>query len=300
MRLDDFDAAEFDRGDARIFYRQRGNGPPLLLLHGYPQTHHAWHAVAPALAQRYALVVPDLPGYGRSAGPEPTPENYSKRAIAAMMVELMQRLGHRRFFVAGHDRGARVAYRMALDSPQHVARLAVLDIVPTLDMWERFGHRGAMRSYHWNFLAQPAPLPERLIGNDPDFYLMHLLRRWAADFSRLAPDAIERYRQAFAQPATIAATCADYRAGAGIDVEHDRADPTSGVAIGCPLLLIWARQYLSSQSPLQTWRRWADDVREVALDCGHFVAEERADECAAALDAFFAEPGRADGAAGSN
>jgi haloacetate dehalogenase len=279
-----FATAEHALKDARLFVRSGGSGPPLLLLHGFPQTSFIWHRVAPRLAPHFSLVMPDLRGYGRSTGPSPLPDglNYSKRAMALDMVELMAGLGHDRFFVAGHDRGGRVAYRLALDHPQRVRRLAVLDIVPTLDAWDRMDHAGALRSYHWSFLAQPAPMPERLIGADPEFYLTHLLHRWAGDPASLSAAALADYVECFRRPEVIGASCADYRAGAGVDVEHDRADRDAQRRIACPTLVIWARRYLG-QSPLATWQRWADEVTEAPLDCGHFVAEEQPERCAQAL-----------------
>ena len=288
MSFEGFDTRLVDVGDARLFVRSGGKGPPLLLLHGYPQNHMIWHDVAPRLADRFHLVIADLRGYGRSTGPQPDAEGhlYSKRTMAADMIALMTALGHQRFSVAGHDRGGRVAYRLALDHPQRVDRLCVLDIVPTSEMWGRMNHAGALRSYHWSFLAQPAPMPEHMIGRDPDFYLLHLLRRWAGNFNALQAHALADYQESFRKPSVIAATCADYRAGAGIDVEHDRADRLAQKMIGCPTLVIWGRQYLNSQSPLATWQTWASNVREVALDCGHFIAEEQPQACAAALADF--------------
>lgn len=284
-----FEERRFDTGQAVIAALVGGSGPPLLLLHGYPQTRMIWHRIAPALAARFTVVAPDLRGYGRSTGPAPDDANshYSKRAMARDMVAVMDRLGHPRFAVAGHDRGGRVAYRMALDSPDRVSRLAVLDIVPTAEMWGRINHAGALKSYHWSFLAQPAPMPQRLIGADPDFYLDHLLRRWAGDHRALAPEALADYQASFRQPSVIAATCADYRAGATVDVEHDQADQQAGRRIACPTLVIWARQYLAAQSPLATWQRWCSgEVREAPVDCGHFIAEEQPQACAAALLEF--------------
>lgn len=277
---------------AEISARTGGKGEPVLLLHGFPQTHVVWHRVAPALAERFFVVVPDLRGYGESRGPgaDAGHVNHSKRAMAADMVALMTSLGHERFMVAGHDRGGRVGYRMALDSPAQVARFAAVDIIPTLDQWEHMDWRGALGSYHWAFLAQPAPMPERLIGGDPEFYLQHLLARWAGDREALDAAAVAEYARHFRKAEVIEACCEDYRAGAGVDVEHDRADREAGRRIGCPLLVLWGRRYLSAKvdSPAEVWRRWADDVREVALDCGHFLAEEQPQATAAALGEFFA------------
>jgi haloacetate dehalogenase len=277
--------------NAHLFVVSGGSGPPLLLLHGYPQTHTMWHAVAERLHGSFSLIVPDLRGYGDSTGPGPDVEhvNYSKRAMAEDMVDLMTKLGHQRFLVAGHDRGGRVAYRLALDHPDKVVRLAVLDIVPTYDVWDRMDGRAAMRGYHWQFLAQPAPLPERMIGRDPDFYARHLLDRWAGRREALEPAAVGEYLRHFRKASVIQASCEDYRAGATIDLEHDRADREAGRKIGCPTLVVWGRRYLTvkASSPLDVWRGWATDVRDVPLDCGHFLAEEEPEACASALRDFF-------------
>ena len=277
-------------GEVEIFVRIGGNGPPLLLLHGYPQTHVAWHRVAPILARHYTLIVPDLRGYGQSRGPAPDAahRHYSKRAMAQDMAALMTGLGHERFRLAGHDRGARVGYRLCLDHPERVERLAAIDIIPTLDVWEEIDADKALASYHWQFLAVPAPVPERLIGADPDFYIGHLLARWAGRRDGLDPAAVAAYLGQFRDPAVIAATCADYRAGATVDRADDAEDRRHGRKIACPVLVLWGRRYLSSKtsSPLKAWRKWADEVREVGLDCGHFVVEEKPEEAAQALLSF--------------
>ncbi len=289
--FDGFERRRIALGEADLNVLTGGRGPAVLLLHGYPQTLAMWHAVAPLLADRFALVMADLPGYGDSIGPAPDAAhvNYSKRTTAMSMVRLMESLGHRRFMLAGHDRGARVAYRLALDHPDRVSRFAALDIVPTLEVWEQMDWKEALATYHWPFLAVPAPLPETLIGGNPDFYLHHLLARWAGRREALAPEAVAAYERAFRKSSVIAATCADYRAGAGIDIEHDRADREAGRRIACPVLVVWGRNYLGDKvgSPLATWRRWAEDVSEVPLDCGHFLAEEEPEACAAALRDFF-------------
>lgn len=289
--LDWMEARRVSLGDAEMYLRFGGNGPPLLLLHGYPQTHLAWHRVAPLLARDFTLVIPDLRGYGASSGPAPDPDhhNYSKRVMAEDMVALMATLGHERFALAGHDRGGRVGYRLCLDHPERVARFAALDIVPTLNTWESMGADAALNTYHWQFLAVPAPVPERLIGSDPDFFFTHLLERWAGRPEALDPEAVRAYLAQFHNPAAIAATCADYRAGASVDRAHDQADRDAGRKIACPVLVVWGRRYLTAKdpSPLVTWRDWAEDAREVAFDCGHFIAEEEPGPCAAALRDFF-------------
>ena len=291
--LDGFERRRVATDGADIHLATGGDGPPLLLLHGYPQNHLIWHAVAPRLAERFTLVMPDLRGYGESTGPTPDADNvfYSKRTMGADMVAVMRALGHDRFGLAGHDRGGRVAYRLTLDHPDRVTRLAALDIVPTVDVWTAMDWKGALGGFHWPFLAQPAPLPERMIGADPDLFIGHLIERWAGDPAKLKPEAMAAYLKQFHNPAVIAATCADYRAGATVDMDHDRADREAGKKIGCPILLVWGRRYLTAKagSPLASWREWADDVREVPLDCGHFVAEEEPDACAAALIDFFGD-----------
>jgi haloacetate dehalogenase len=290
--FDGFRQARIPAGDADIFTLLGGEGPPLLLLHGFPQNHVMWHRVAPRLAALFSLVIPDLRGYGDSVGPAPDEihQNYSKRVMATDMIAVMAGLGHERFFVAGHDRGGRVAYRLALDHPERVGRLAVLDIVPTFDVWERINTEAGLRSYHWLFLAQPAPLPERMIGHDPDFYLHHLLDRWAGGPDALDAAAVAEYARHFRKPAVIEAMCEDYRAGATVDREDDRTDRVNGRRLACPTLVLWASQYLAAKvgSPIDIWRPWAADVRDVALPCGHFLAEEQPDACAAALERFFA------------
>lgn len=275
---------------ARINVATGGRGPAVLLLHGFPQTHVAWHAIAARLTDRFALVLADLRGYGDSHGPVPDRDHhtYCKRVMAGDMVEVMGALGHDRFFLAGHDRGGRVAHRLALDYPDRVVRLALVDILPTLEVWQRMNMAGALATYHWLFLAQPAPLPERLIRHDPEFYLHHLLDRWAGNKALLEAAAVAEYERCFRKPTVIEAACEDYRAGAGIDLDHDRADREAGRRIGCPALLLWGKRYFTDAEPLAIWRDYADDIREVPLECGHFVAEEEPDKCAAALAAFFA------------
>jgi haloacetate dehalogenase len=291
--LADFEERRIPTGQAEIFLRTGGTGPPLLLLHGYPQSHVMWHAVAPRLRTHFTLVMPDLRGYGESTGPPPDPQHlgYSKRAMAGDMGAIMTALGHGQFLLAGHDRGGRVGYRLALDHPERVRRFAALDILPTLDVWERMDKDSALRTYHWLFLAQPAPLPERLIGRDPEFYLRHLLDRWAGRSDALDPAAVAEYVRHFRKPSVIEAGCEDYRAGATVDLEHDRADRAAGRQLRYPTLVVWARRYLATKaaSPVAVWRAWGADVREVALDCGHFVAEEQPEACAVALREFFSE-----------
>jgi haloacetate dehalogenase len=283
-----------DTAAGRIFCRVGGEGPALLLLHGYPQTNVIYHRVAPALCRRFTLVIPDLPGYGWSAVPESDAEHtpYTKRATAAVMIAVMEALGFVRFRVAGHDRGGRVAYRLALDHPERVERLAVLDILPTYDYWRRMDRTYGLKMYHWLFLAQPEPLPERLIVADPAFYVDHTLASWtkAGDLAAFDPRALAHYRAALGDPLRIHAVCEDYRAGAHADHDHDAADRAAGRRIACPLLAVWGTGGLAptGETALDAWRQWAADVRGAPVDSGHFVAEENPDATAAALGDFFA------------
>ncbi|MQX36304.1 alpha/beta fold hydrolase [Roseospira navarrensis] len=287
-------------GETDVYHVTAGEGPPLLLLHGYPQTHRAWRAVAERLADRFTVILPDLPGYGRSRGPAPDPGNvaYSKRAMARTMVGLMAALGHETFHVAGHDRGGRVAYRLCLDHPRAVRRLAVVDILPTSDVWAMMTAKRALATHHWLFLAQPAPVPERMISADPALYIGHLLDRWVGRIRPLDPEDRAAYIAQFEDPAVVAATCADYRAGATVDWALDEADRRAGRRILCPTTVIWGTGYLADkmgQSPLTTWRNWCEQATETALPCGHFVMEEAPDACADALRAFMLGPADGDG-----
>ncbi|MFC7133265.1 MULTISPECIES: alpha/beta fold hydrolase [Salinibaculum] len=283
--FEDFDTRVVETSDAEIHLRLGGDGPPLVLVHGYPQTHVAWHAVAPALAEQFSVVVPDLRGYGDSIGPdEPTTADYSNRAMGRDIVELMGRLGYDRFGLAGHDRGGRVAYRLALDHPDRVDRLAVLDMVPNVEKLDRFTPEMAEAAFHWFLLAQPSPLPERLIGNDPAFFIDTMFERWAGD-GVLSPDAIAEYRRCFCEDDTIRAICADYRAGLSLDVEHDRQDREQGRQIACPVLSLWGTDGKSDLRPV--WERWADDVTGAGIDSGHFIMEEAPEETRRHLADFF-------------
>jgi haloacetate dehalogenase len=266
--------------------RVGGEGPPILLVHGYPQTHVCWHKLAPALARKFSLVVPDLPGYGDSGFLEADAANriYSKRNMAAIMAEVMKALGHRRFAVVGHDRGARVSYRLALDRPELVERLALLDIIPTVETWEAMTGLAAVAEFHWPFLAQTGDLPETLIQRDPDNFLRYLMARWAGDVRRIDSQALAEYLRCFRNHTVIRASCADYRAGATTDVADDEADRKAGKRIACPLLVLWGGSRKSDLLPV--WRRWADDVRGESLECGHFLQEEMPEETADKLLAF--------------
>ncbi len=272
--------------EAVVRVRVGGSGPPVLLLHGHPETHMMWHAVAPQLAERHTVVCADLRGYGESSKP-PTDdrhEPYSKRAMARDMVCVMQILGFDAFDVAGHDRGGRVAYRMALDQPHRVTRLAVLDIVPTYEMWRRVDKEFGLVDYHWFFLAQPSPFPENWIASAPEAYYFRNPHPW------MHPEALADYRRATSDPMTIHAMCEDYRAGATYDDDADRHDLEIGVRVRCPLHVLWAGRAELGRwfDVLAVWRRWADaPVSGRALDSGHFLAEEAATETAAELRSFF-------------
>jgi len=293
--LDGFAAQRIDTGEASIHLAIGGSGPPLLLLHGYPQTHVCWHLVAPRLARTFTVVCPDLRGYGESRGPSAETADhaaYSKRAMAQDQVAVMAALGFERFGLTGHDRGGRVAYRLALDHPERVSRLALLDIVPTGEMATRVDRKLAYGSYHWFFLAQPFDLPERMIGADPDFYLDWTIKSWVGEGASLAPEAMARYRAAFRNPAVIHAACEDYRAGLGIDADLDAADKAAGRRIACPLLVLWGerRPERKADQWLAIWREWASHVEGGAVTSGHFLAEERPDEIAGKLERFFGAP----------
>ena len=294
-----FEARTHDTGEAQIHARTGGrpDGPPLLLLHGFPQTHAIWHRIARRLAERWFLVMPDLRGYGDSSKPPGLPDhsNYSKRALAADMAALMRSLGHARFGVVGHDRGGRVAHRLALDHPQAVERLCVIDIAPTLDMYERTDLAFASRYYHWFFFIQPAPLPERLIGADARFYLHHTLGGWGSKGTAfLEPQALAEYERCFCRPETIHGACEDYRASFGIDLEHDRASRQRGERIACDMLVLWGQRGVVDKlyQPIALWQaQCAGRVEGAAMPAGHFIPEELPDETAAAIERFFAAGG---------
>jgi haloacetate dehalogenase len=287
--FDGFTRARIAANGITLNVRHGGSGPPLLLLHGYPQTHLMWRKVAPLLANRHTLVIPDLRGYGDSDKPPGGDDHsgYSKRAMAQDQVELMRALGFERYAVAGHDRGGRVAHRMALDHAARVQRLAVLDIVPTRTMYLRTTRAFAKAYYHWFFLIQPAPFPETLIGGNPEAYLRHHMGGRHAGLAPFMPDAWPEYLRCLSDPATIHATCEDYRAAESIDLAHDEADLNRKVE--CPLLVLWGKQGVIERcfDALPDWRERATDVRGHALDCGHYLPEERPVETAAALAEFF-------------
>jgi haloacetate dehalogenase len=255
-----------------------GAGPALLLLHGHPQTHAIWHKVAPELLGRFTLVACDLRGYGDSSKPpgEPDHANYSKRTMAADMLAVMRSLGFERFAVMAHDRGARVAHRLLADHPQAVERAVLLDIAPTLAMYEGTTEAFARAYWHWFFLIQPAPLPERLIEADPAAYLRDVMGRRSAGLAPFDPRALAEYARCLALPGTAHGICEDYRAAASIDLEHDRIDRDAGRLLETPLLVLWGAQGVVARcfDPLREWRRLARRVEGEALPCGHYIPEE--------------------------
>jgi haloacetate dehalogenase len=275
--------------EAEFHVRIGGSGPPALLLHGFPQTHVAFHQLAPLLAGRFTLVIPDTPGYGASRGPVPSPESFSKRTLARLCAGLMTALGHDSFHLCGHDRGARIGYRLALDMPEKVRSFAALDIVPTLENWRRMDWRSALGSYHWLLLAQNDPFLRQMVGADGPGYVRHLIDRWAGHRDRLDEAAVQAYCDAYRDPLVVDAMFADYQAGATVDFALDEASLEAGRRLTCPTRLVWGTRYLKEKDErhLDVWRRWADDVDAVALDCGHFLAEEEPEACAAAMADLF-------------
>ncbi|TGQ64222.1 alpha/beta hydrolase [Mesorhizobium sp. M00.F.Ca.ET.186.01.1.1] len=297
------DFQTIDTGSTGLFVRRAGQGPALLLLHGFPQTHLMWRHVAPALADRFTVLCADLPGYGRSACPVSSPDHApsSKRAMAADLLALMAKLGFGSFRVAGHDRGARIAYRMALDHPGQIEKLAVLDIVPTADAWDRADARLALGYWPWSLLAQPEPLPEAILAGAAEAIVDNALGGWGSSSSVFPAEVRQAYVDALRDPAHIHAICEEYRAAATLDREHDNADQKAGRRIACPVLALWSEKgaladwYHDDGGPLGLWRRWADDVRGEPVPGGHFFPEEQPARTAAALADFFGEPGTAAG-----
>lgn len=265
--------------------------PPLLLLHGHPQSHMMWHRVAPALTDDHFVVVPDLRGYGDSARPARRADHstYSKRAMAGDCVALMERLGHRRFAVAGHDRGGRVAARLAADAPDRVERLMVLDIAPTVDMYEGTTREFAAAYWHWFFLIQPSPLPETLIGANPRAYVTGVLGGRHAGLTPFPPEVLDHYVSGLSGADRAIGACEDYRASATIDIEHDLLDRANARMIQRPMRVLWAEHGVVQRyfDPLALWRRVAEDVSGRAVDCGHYLPEERTDEVLAEMTYFF-------------
>jgi haloacetate dehalogenase len=283
-----FTLERIDTGQAQLRVRHGGSGPAILLLHGHPRTHATWHKVAPLLAGRFTVICPDLRGYGESSKPATTPDHapYSKRAMAGDCAALMKILGHDRYYVAGHDRGLYVASRLALDFPDAVTRLCLMEGIPIGEALARCDAKFATAWYHWFFLGQTERPAERFINADPDAW-------YTATDEHMGPEAYADYRRAVHDPDTVHAMIEDYRAGLGIDRDHDDADRAAGRRIGCPLLFLWAaRDDLEDLygDPLAIWRDWADDVRGQPVDCGHHIAEEAPADLARLLTDFFAAP----------
>ncbi len=281
-----FEERRIETAGAEIFLRLGGSGPPLLLLHGYPETHVMWHEIAPRLAERYSVVCPDLRGYGASSNPADgeNHQGYCKRAMAGDQIAVMDQLGFERFQVVGHDRGARVTHRLCLDHPERVAKACVIDICPTLSMYAATDQAFATAYYHWFFLIQPADLPERMIAGAFDAYMDRILRSWGG--GSFDPRAVAAYKAALSDPANLHSSCEDYRAAATIDLDHDRADLTS--RIECPLLVLWGARSIVGRffQPLESWAEKARSVTGHAIDGGHFLPEERPEETLDALKEF--------------
>lgn len=292
--LTNFQAAEIQTRETTIFARHSGSGPPVLLLHGFPETHLMWRDIAPVLARDFTVVCADLRGYGKSGSPVSTADHapYSKRAMAGDMVATMDQLGFPRFAVVGHDRGGRVAYRLALDHPERIERVAVLDVLPTETVWSRADARFALAFWPWVLLAQPEPLPESVLVANADVIVDNALSQWGSPAGTFPAEVRAAYIDSLRDLRHAHAICEEYRAAAEIDREHDKADRESGRRIQSPLLALWSGQgalatwYVDEGGPLALWGEWADDVRGYAVEAGHFFPEERPEETADALKNF--------------
>jgi haloacetate dehalogenase len=275
-------------GDWKIDFQIGGKGKALLLLHGFPETKLAWSKIASQLAASFAVVLPDLPGYGDSEGPVPNAQhsNYSKRNIGNVMVQLMHKLGFENYFVAGHDRGGRVAYRMALDYPKQVLGLAVLNIIPTLEVVEHFNYDKALVMENWLFLSQPAPFPETMIKANASFYLDHILDSWSLKPQLISGESRKEYLRCFSKPEVIARICSEYRASK-IDAAYDREDRERQRQIQCPTLVLWSKNDFANDEPLAIWKKWAKNVSGKSMACGHFLMEESPEETLQHLFEFF-------------
>lgn len=291
MKLDGFEYQQVDVEGIPINCARRGSGPPLLLLHGYPQNHLMWRHIAPALAERHTVVAADLRGYGDSGKPAPDPEGlvYAKRSMARDQLGLMRQLGFTEFGLIGHDRGARVAHRLVLDHPEAVTRLAVLDIVPTRHVFGNVNRAMATAYYHWFFLTAPNRVPEHLIAADPSFWVRSLIAPLLGRGASIEPPVMDDYIRCFSDPGTIVGSCADYRAAASTDLIHDDETFAAGRRIQCPVLALWGTQAFVGRGydPLDVWRQYATDVRGTPLPTGHFLPEEAPALVIAALQDFF-------------
>ena len=292
--IDGFTAERIALPDITLSVHEAGRGTPLILLHGYPQNHMTWANIAPRLAETHRVIIPDLRGYGDSDAPsdDEKSETYSKRRMARDIADLMDHLGLDQCDILGHDRGARVAYRFALDHPERIGKLGIIEIVPTGDFWASWGADLAMKGYHWTFLAQPAPMPETLIAADPVGYLDWTLKSWTLGKSLdvFPPKALDAYRRQAADPARIHAMCSDYRAGAGFDRALDEADKAAGRKIAAPIMFLYAEGGFPAQSgdPAALWQGWADDVTAQSCTSGHFVMEENPQAVLDCFTPFFA------------
>ncbi|SMY08985.1 alpha/beta fold hydrolase [Flavimaricola marinus] len=291
--IDGFGHSFVQTGDVRLSVHRAGSGTPLILLHGYPQNHHCWEHVAPTLAQDFDVIIPDLRGYGDSDAPpdDASHSTYSKRQMANDVAGLMDALGIGQAHVLGHDRGGRVAYRFALDHPERLLKLGIIEIVPTGDFWANWTADLALKAYHWTFLAQPEPLPERMIGADPVGYIDWTLGAWtrSRDLSAFSDAALESSRAQARDPARIHAMCGDYRAGATFDRALDEADKAAGRQIDAPLHFLWAETGFPAQTgdPAALWRSWAPQVTDSSCQSGHFAMEEVPEQVLAAFRPFF-------------
>jgi haloacetate dehalogenase len=285
--VDGFEQTEIEVGPTRYRPGVAGDGPPVLLLHGFPETHYCWHRVAPGLAEDHTVVLCDLKGYGesRSAPGGPLGEGYSNRERAGELVELMARLGHDRFSIVGHDRGGRIAYRMALDHPDAVERLGVLNVIPTVEQFDRMADGLALEYWPFIFLAQPPPFAERVISASAEYVLRHILESWPASPDAISPEATEHYLRGFT-PETIPGICAEYRASFHFDRQMDAEDREAGHRIGCPVLVHWGSEEAAMSDSLDVWRAWADSAEGGPLPSGHFIPEEAPEELLASLRTF--------------
>jgi haloacetate dehalogenase len=286
-RISDVDYVRVAVGEAEYLAAIAGSGQPVLLLHGFPQTHHCWRYVAPALGERHMVVAADIRGYGGTSAPAggPKGEGYTKREMGNDLFDLMAALGHPQFAIVGHDRGGRVAYRMALDRPDRVERVAVLNIVPTIDQFERMGTGPSLGYWPWFLLAQPAPFPEGLIAAAPEHFLRFIFDSWCERREAIDPEAFDAYLAALDEP-TIASMCADYRASFWLDQADDAADRRAGRRIECPLLVLTGDAETQLADAGEVWAAWGRDVRAATLPGGHFIPEEAAEPLAAALNEF--------------
>jgi len=295
VTLDGFSNQIIDVGETTVFVRAAGSGPPVLMLHGFPETHLMWRDIAPRLAREFTVVCADLRGYGWSGCPASDADHapYSKRAMGSDMIVAMDRLGHQRFRLAGHDRGGRVAYRMALDHPRAIEKIAVLDVLPTSTSWDRADARLALAFWPWSLLAQPEPLPERMLAADPEAVVDNALKEWGSPAKAFPPEVRAAYIDALRDPEHIHAICEEYRAAATIDRQHDAADQEAGGRINCPLLALWSAKgglenwYTDEEGPLGLWRMWSTDASGRPMDGGHFFPEEKPEETTQELRRFF-------------